>query len=90
MGQRRIWRREFLFGDHPPADHLVPGRLEHADGPLEALVPSPFLLQSSLVVLLRKAHYPASLVGEIKPYALLVAQRYHEVGVRRDLALGQL
>ena len=42
------------------------------------------------MVQLRKAHDPTSLVGKIEPYALLVAQRHHEVGVCGDLALGQL
>ena len=57
---------------------------------LNQLVRGPFLLHSSLVVQLRIAHDPTSLVGEIEGYALLEAQCYHEVSVRRDLALGQL
>ncbi len=53
-------------------DHAVPGGLEHADGPLEPLASGPFFLRSSLIVLLRIAHDPTSLVGEIEPYTLLV------------------
>ena len=71
-------------------DQMIPRRLEHADGPLEPLTGGLFLLQSSLIVLLRIAHDPTPLVGEIEPYALLVAQRDHEVGVGLYRALRQL
>lgn len=42
------------------------------------------------MVLLGETDDPAPLVREIKPDALLVAHRHHQVGVRRDLALRHL